>query len=166
MAANQDTSKKQSGASLRLPPEDCPGPKEIKGVLTNTPEWWVFFVDRSLGRKIIPDTLRAAGEEVRVHDEHFPQDAKDEVWLAEAGRQGWVVLTKDKNIRYRAIELQALLAAKVRAFVLTARGDLSGVEVGQIFVKALPAMKKLCASTKPPFIARVSRDGSVSLVRK
>jgi hypothetical protein len=75
------------------------------------------------------------------------------------------VLTKDKNIRYRAIELQALLAAKVRAFVLIARGDLSGAEVGQIFVKALPAMKKLCKTTEPPFIAHVSRDGSVTLVK-
>jgi predicted nuclease of predicted toxin-antitoxin system len=166
MAANQDTSKKQSGASLRWPPEGCPSPEEIEGVLMNTPERLVFFVDRSLGRKIIPDALRKAGEEVRVHDELFIQSAKDEVWLAEAGKQGWIVLTKDKNIRYRAIELQALLAAKVRAFVLTARGDLSGAEVGQIFVKALPAMNKLCRTTKPPFIARVSRDGSVSLIRK
>ena len=100
MAANQDTSKKQSGASLSLPPEDCPDPKEIQGMLMDLPGRVVFFVDRSLGRKIIPGALRDAGEEVRIHDEHFPQDAKDEVWLAEAGKQGWVVLTKDKNIRY------------------------------------------------------------------
>ena len=165
MVANEDTSKKQSGASLRSLPEDCPSPKEIKGKLMALPGRLVFFVDRSLGRRIIPGALRDAGEEVRIHDDHFPQDAKDEVWLAEAGKQGWVVLTKDKNIRYRAIELQALVAAKVRAFVLTARGDLSVAEVGQIFVKALPAMKKLCETTKPPFIARVSRDGSVTLVK-
>ena len=125
----------------------------------------VFFIDRSLGRRIIPGALRDAGEEVRIHDEHFPQDAKDETWLAEAGKQGWVVLTKDKNIRYRAIELHALLAARVRAFVLTARGDLSGAEVGQIFVKALPAVKQLCETAEPPFIARVSRDGSVTIVK-
>ena len=130
MAASEDTSKKQSGASLRLPPDDCPSPEEIKGVLMNSPERLIFFVDRSLGRKIIPDVLRTAGQEVRVHDELFAQNAKDEIWLAEAGKQGWIVLTKDKNIRYRAIELQALLTARVRAFVLTARGDLSGAEVG------------------------------------
>jgi predicted nuclease of predicted toxin-antitoxin system len=93
------------------------------------------------GRRIIPDALRGAGEDVRVHDDLFPQDAKDEIWLAEAGRHGWIVLTKDKNIRYRAVELQALIAADVRAFVLTARGNLTGSEVGQIYVKALPAMK-------------------------
>ena len=97
-------SKKPSDASLPSPPERL-----------------FFFVDRSLGRKIIPEVLRAAGAEVRVHDEFFPQDAKDEVWLGEVGRRGWVVLTKDKHIRYRQVEIQALLAAKVRAFVLTAR---------------------------------------------
>jgi len=132
--------------------------------LTSPPESLVFFVDRSLGRKVIPGALRAAGAAVRVHDDFFPQDAKDQVWLAEVGRHGWIVLTKDKHIRYREVEIQALLAANVGCFILTARGDLSGVEVGQIFVKALPAMKKLCEATARPFIARVSRDGNVTLV--
>ncbi len=148
MTANEDTSKKPSAASLPSPPEPL-----------------VFFVDRSLGRKIIPGALREAGAEVRVHDEHFPQDTRDEVWLGDVGKRGWVVLTKDKHIRYRAVELHALRAANVLAFVLAARGDLSGVEVGQIFVKALPAMKKLCETTSPPFIALVSRDSKVTLIK-
>ena len=126
MVVNGDTSKKPSDASLPSPPERL-----------------IFFVDRCLGRKVIPDGLRAAGEEVRIHDDHFPQDAKDEVWLADVGKSGWVVLTKDKHIRYRASEIQALRAANVRAFVLTSRGDLTGAEVSQIFVKALPSIKSL-----------------------
>jgi len=133
--------------------------------LPSPPEQLVFFVDRSLGRKIIPTALRKTGEEVRVHDEHFPQDTRDEVWLGDVGKRGWVVLTKDKHIRYRAIEVHALRAANVRAFVLAARGDLSGAEVGQIFAKALLAMKKLCATTAPPFIALVSRDSKVTLIK-
>jgi hypothetical protein len=31
---------------------------------------------------------------VEIHDDHFPSDAKDEVWLAEVGIRGWIVLTK------------------------------------------------------------------------
>lgn len=147
MVANGDTSKKPSDANSRSLREP------------------VFFVDRSLGRKVIPDALRAAGEEIRVHDDYFPQDAKDEVWLAEAGRQGWIVLTKDKQIRYREVEVRTLLEARVRAFILTAKGDLTGAEVGQIFVQAMPAIKKLCRTRPPPFIARVSRVGKVSLVK-
>jgi len=133
--------------------------------LPSPPEQLVFFVDRSLGRKIIPTALRKTGEEVRVHDEHFPQDTRDEVWLGDVGKRGWVVLTKDKHIRYRAIEVHALRAANVRALVLAARGDPSGAEVGQIFVKALLAMKKLCSTKTPPFIALVSRDSKVTLIK-
>jgi len=58
-----------------------------------------------------------------------------------------------------------LMTAEVRAFVLRARGDLTGADIGRIFVKALPAVKKLCAMAPPRFVARVSRDGGVSIVK-
>ena len=149
MGANVPRSKKRSAASSSLQLEPL-----------------VFFIDRCLGRNIIPGALRRAGAEVRIHDEFFQPNAKDEVWLAEAGRQGWIVLTKDTRIRYRAVEINALLAAKARAFVLTARGDLQGREIAAIFVKALAAIKRLAANTPSPFIAHVSRDGKVSLVKR
>jgi len=41
--------------------------------------------------------------------------SKDEVWLTEAGKHDWVVVTRDLHIRYRAIEREALLGAGVRA---------------------------------------------------
>jgi predicted nuclease of predicted toxin-antitoxin system len=132
--------------------------------LPSPPESEVFFVDRSLGRRVIPNALREAGAKVVLHDDHFRQDEKDQVWLAEAGQRGWIVLTKDKHIRSRALERNALMSARVRAFVLTSRGDLSGPEIGQIFAKALPAMIKLCSTNSGPFLAHVRRDGSVSLM--
>jgi hypothetical protein len=76
-------------------------------------------MDRPLGRKIVPRALRDAGEQTLIHDELFLPYAKDEVWLAEAVRNGWVVLTADKHFRYRTNAIQALRAAKVRAFVLS-----------------------------------------------
>ena len=102
---------------------------------------------------------------VELHDDHFPQDTQDQVWLAEVGKRGWVVLTKDKHLRYRAVETNALKSAKVRAFVLTARSDLSGAEIGQIFVKALPGMRRLCETGSGPFVAHVNRGGSVSIMK-
>jgi len=47
----------------------------------------VFFVDASLGRKVIPDALRDAGFEVIAHDDRFEPGTPDAVWFAEAGRQ-------------------------------------------------------------------------------
>ena len=117
------------------------------------------------GRRVIPNALRDAGVRVEIHDDHFSQGAQDQVWLAEAGERGWVVLTKDNHLRYRKVETNALISANVRAFVLTARGDLSGAEIGQIFVKALPTIRRLCATGSGPFAAHVSRDGSVSIMK-
>lgn len=133
--------------------------------LPSLPESLVFFVDRSLGRRAIPDALRDAGARIELHDDHFSQDAQDQVWLTEVGKRDWVVLTKDKHIRYRAVETNALMSAKVRAFVLTTRGDLTGAEIGQIFVKALPSMRRICETGQRPIVAHVSRDGTVRIVK-
>ncbi len=103
-----------------------------------------FFLDRALGNKVIANALRATGADVRVHSDHFAQDARDEEWLAQVGQQGWIILTKDTRIRYRTIERNALMNARVRAFVLVS-GNLSGQEMAKIFVKALPAIRKFVA---------------------
>jgi hypothetical protein len=122
-----------------------------------------FFVDRSLGGKVVAQALRQQGEKVIVHDDVFPQDAFDEVWLTRAGTEGWIVLSKDRKIRYRANEHAALKAAKVRAFVLTG-GNMPGEAMAQAFIEALPRMKELAATRTPPFLATVSAGGRVALL--
>ena len=107
----------------------------------------------------------AQGAEVHTHDAHFAQDARDEEWLADVGRRGWAVITKDTRIRYRQTELAALVAGGVRAFVLT-RGDLSGPEMAAILVKALPHLVRFSARYEPPFIARIAASGRVQMIYK
>lgn len=145
MAARAKRSKRPSAASSGSKP----------------PEPLVFFIDRSLGKKIVAQALRQIGETVEIHDDHFAPDAKDEDWLSEVGRRGWVVLTKDDRIRYRVTERTALTSAKVRAFVLTS-SQLQGAEMAAAFVNALPRIKRLITNHAPPFIGRVSRSGNVS----
>jgi hypothetical protein len=98
-----------------------------------------------------------------VHDDHFPPDSKDEDWLPEVGRRGWLVLTKDQKIRYHNVERTALMKSGVASFVMTS-GDLQGHEMANIFVRALPAMARFRIKHRPPFIAKVTRDGGVSLL--
>ena len=74
------------------------------------------------------------GETVEIHDDHFSPDAKDEDWLVEVGKRGWIVLTKDDRIRYRVTERTALTSSRVRAFVLTS-SQLQGTEMAAAFVK-------------------------------
>jgi hypothetical protein len=60
MAATATKSKKQSDASSRSPHELL-----------------VFFTDANLGRHIVPNALRALGEQVRVCDEEFEPGTPD-----------------------------------------------------------------------------------------
>ena len=107
--------------------------------------------------------LRNAGLKVEVHDDHFVQNAPDPEWLTAAGKNGWIVVTRDERIRYREAEKQAIRRAKVRAFVLAARGDLKIEMLAEIFFKALPKIRQM-ADRNAPFIAKISRDGTVRIV--
>jgi len=123
----------------------------------------VFFIDRSLGKHIVAGALRQASAHVEVHDDHFPKDAPDAEWLAEAGQRKWIVLTKDKRMRHRILEVATIARARVRVFTLTAQ-DLQGFEMAAIFVKALPKMSGFALGNPPPFIATVSKSGAVSMM--
>jgi predicted nuclease of predicted toxin-antitoxin system len=124
---------------------------------------YVFFIDRSLGSIVVPEALQQAGVHVEIHASHFVDNTPDTDWLAYVGQQGWIVLMKDKHIRSRSHERQALIYAGVRAFVLVA-GNISGHEMGASFVKALPAMYDLLTQRDNPFIAQITRQGRISAI--
>lgn len=126
------------------------------------PEPWVWFVDRSLGAKIVADALRTIGERVEVHDDHFPRDAADEVWLASVGTRGWVILSKDDRIRRNPVERQALRTAGIAAFFL-GRSDLRGDQMAAAYSAAMPAMKKTLRRYSVPLMAGVSLSGDVQV---
>jgi hypothetical protein len=71
-----------------------------------------FFVDRSVGRYVVADAVRALGFTVHVMAEVYPADEDERVpdtqWIADADAQGWVVLTKDERITRRPQEQEAL----------------------------------------------------------
>jgi PIN like domain len=65
-----------------------------------------FFIDRSLGRHVVPDALREAGAVAHVmadvYGERIGQGLSDEEWLHDTGERGWVVLMKDAKGRLQA----------------------------------------------------------------
>lgn len=108
--------------------------------------------------------LRNAGLNIEIHDDHFSQNAQDPEWLAAAGKNNWIVVTRDERIRYRVAEKQAIRRAKVRAFVLAAQGDLRAEILAEIFIKALPKIRRTVNQRKPPFVAKISRGGDVTVL--
>jgi predicted nuclease of predicted toxin-antitoxin system len=124
-----------------------------------------FFIDRCLGNKLIAETLRAAGVSVEIHDDHFGKNTQDIDWIPEIGRRGWIILTKDARIGKNQIERIAVANARVRMFVLVSQ-NLSGADMANIFVTAIPTMEKFIAHNLAPFIAKIDRDGKVKAWKK
>ncbi|HML96433.1 MAG TPA: hypothetical protein PKC29_13500 [Thermodesulfobacteriota bacterium] len=129
------------------------------------PEQLVFFLDRALGKHKVANILLSSqdkyeGIEIVVHclDDHFPPDAADEEWLRHAGENSWIVITKDKKIRYRKPEFEMVRRHKVRMFTLTS-GNITAEEMGEILSKSIPAIGKFVSAMQPPFIVTISKTG-------
>ncbi|MBA3372584.1 MAG: toxin-antitoxin system, toxin component, PIN family protein [Actinomycetota bacterium] len=118
-----------------------------------------FLVDRSLGRHVVPNAVRAQGHTVHTLWSVYgdaEQDLADTEFLGDAGRHGWAVLTGDMRIRRVAHELAVVEAEGVRMFALP-RGHLRGVEQAARFVDNLPAILRAC-DRPGPYIYAVLRD--------
>ncbi|MGH9713561.1 MAG: hypothetical protein ACRD5M_09715 [Candidatus Acidiferrales bacterium] len=137
--------------------------KRFAANLLKPPERPTFFLDRTVGKNIFASILRRDGHSVVIHDDQFPPDARDADWLPVVGARGWVVVTNDRRIRYRPLELAALKASKVRAFVFT-RGNLTAEEMATIFLRAMPKIYRILRKKKGPFIASISRDSELRVI--
>lgn len=119
-----------------------------------------FFVDRSLGRKALPEALRSSGWQLITLAEHYgiPADERvaDTDWIQEAAKRGWPILMKDKRIRHRPAEINAVVAHKARCFVIT-RGDLPSAEMVNRFVANKTAILTVAAGPGP-YIYSVQTD--------
>ena len=112
-----------------------------------------FFVDRSLG-KGVGRRLREAGAAVELHDDHFAEATPDAVWIPDVTARGWVILTKDKNIRRPRGEREDVLLAGAKVFTLTS-GNMSGAAMAQALVERLADMERVGSSQEPPFVYAV-----------
>jgi hypothetical protein len=109
--------------------------------------------------------LRAEGATIELHDDHFPQTEKDSAWIPEVTRRGWVILTKDKNIRRPSGEREDVLNANAKVFTLTS-GNMSGPDMAAVFVRHLAEIERIANSQSPPFVYVVGPDGLTQLLPK
>ena len=144
MIAKKQRSKKRSDASSERQPDEI-----------------VLFLDRNLGKHVIANTLRHAGHQVEIHDDHLPADAPDEDWIKLISSRGWIGLTKDKHIRYRTAEIKTIKDYNARVIVIRAK-NLTGPELAEVLVKYHSRIQSFIAREKAPLIAGINRSGSIS----
>lgn len=91
-----------------------------RGIL---PKLLKFFIDRCLGRKKLPQALRASGIDCITLGEYFGenegQKIKDTEWLITVADNGWVALTKDNGIEELEPALKIIIENKIRYFSIS-----------------------------------------------
>lgn len=118
----------------------------------------IFFVDRSLGRKLVPAVFQTIGFQVVLMSDFYPDGADqrtdDDTWIADASARGWVALTKDPAI-IRAHEA-ALRQSTLRVFALS-NANITGEEMARRYQANRHRILQR-ARKRGPYVDIVHRD--------
>jgi hypothetical protein len=148
MASQKQISKKRSASNNDSLPDAAPP----------------LFIDRCAWSRKLDEALKAAAIPHIAHRERFADDCPDEDWLTVAGREGWIVLTRDQAIRRKPNELKAFREANLIMFAL-ASGNASAEDTARLVVRLYPKILRKALSTKPPVIFSVTLAGGINPVR-
>jgi hypothetical protein len=120
-----------------------------------------FFADRNLGRYDFPGLLRRKGVVVHAHEDHFAQDAPDDLWMPEAASRGWIILSPDKHIMRDPAELAAVMLSNA-AMVCLIGGHERASDLAANVLNTLAKIEEFVAASTPPYIAKLYRPSPVS----
>ena len=124
-----------------------------------------YFLDRQLGAYKLPGILRAAGFMLETHLERYGsmRDMEPDPHIAlECGKQKSVLITADPDCEHTYGK--EVLEARIAVFHLTNNHD--GAEIwGSRILKAHSDMTRELGRRRKPFVAHITTEGRVSLVR-
>lgn len=121
-----------------------------------------FFTDQSLSGKRIADALsECSGCRTEVFRTHFNLNDRDVKWLPAVGRWRWVLVTKDWRIQERPLEREAIMNAKVRAFIMRDTNASREVIIALLRL-AMPKILAAIRRYRGPFIFAIEPSGELS----
>jgi hypothetical protein len=123
----------------------------------------VIFIDRSIP-KGVAGALKQVRSDVKWLEDEFPHNVTDIDWLTDVGTRGWLVLTRDKKIRTRPGERQALITGQVGAFCFTQSDSPSRWDYLKLVCLKLDEMEQIFATTIRPFLYGVDRYGGLKRI--
>jgi hypothetical protein len=123
-----------------------------------------LFIDRCAWSNRLGDALTELGIPFIPHHDCFAPACPDEDWLEVAGKKGWIVLTRDKNIRRKPNELRAFREHGVIAFVLTG-GDATAADIAVLVSALYPKMMRKVKGAKPPSMFTLIMSGNIGAIK-
>jgi hypothetical protein len=122
-----------------------------------------FFFDNDISFRI----ANALAQLVHCHDvislrDRFPTNTPDTVWIPGAGRNGWIVVSRDPNQRRREAEKRALAANGVRVLYVKHSGTAATLYAAAArIIKNWPKIEAWGLSAKPGSLARLNTNDSI-----
>ena len=131
------------------------------------PSYPLLFINRCAWSNRLGEALTAVGIKFTPHHDHFERACADDDWLPVVGMKGWVVVTRDKRIRHKPNELQALKQNSVIAIVLSSgsSNQASAADTAELLLRTLPKLMRMIKASKPPLVLTVSMMGTISSVK-
>lgn len=118
----------------------------------------IFFIDRDLGHAV-PRALQLVRDDVIYLAQRYPDNTPDEKWLADAGKNEWIVITRNRKIGTNPAHVQAVRDHKFRCFCLIQRKPLNRWQMLSRLVKSWESIEETAGSTSAPLIG-IREDGS------
>lgn len=123
-----------------------------------------IFLDECVGTPLLADRLRALpGVTVEIHRDHFSEGEFDDVWIPSVAARGWVILTKDKEMRHRRLEIEAV--RRNQAYWITfGSGNGSANQMAESFRIAHMKIRRETARWCGPFFGRITKTGDFAVL--
>ncbi len=94
-----------------------------------------------------------------------PRGALDTKWIPAVAARGLIVITRDKKLRTKPVEVRALWEHRLRVFCIGGKRDLSTWEWLQRMVRHWPRMEALIAERGPgPWVYMLNENRVVEFV--
>lgn len=126
-----------------------------------------LFIDRCAWSNRLGEALKDAGITFIPHHDKFLPNCPDDEWLPVVGKEKWIVITRDKNIRRKPNELQAFKENNVIAIVLSSGSgsQASASDTAELLVRLYPKLMRKIQAAKPPIMLTVTLMGTISSVK-
>ena len=124
-----------------------------------------YFFDNNLSPALV-ESLEALGEQAVHLRNEFPVTTADTVWIPAVASRGWILVTRDKKIRTKRAEIEALHRSGLSAFFFTQRHDPDLWGWAELVVLRWREIQGFASAHKRPFIAGIpGRRGSIQRLR-
>lgn len=111
----------------------------------------ILFTDEDMGTTI-PRFLKRIGlKEIRWLIGMFPQGAEDVLWLARAGRQGWLVFSCNKAMLNVEVERDTIIREKVGIVFLTS-GQENLANIARLLLNKWTWLESIDQNIERPFV--------------